>query len=789
MVDWYIYAKDYSGSTSNSAFYHSNGLQTYYKFKEYVDNITTPKKVAYLHWDGNCVEVTESQCVEDYEKKIGQGYTSPKTIIQWIKDNAVKSIKLLYIITDGLIDSNSVDACVDANTDIRYEEVVFYAFNESQELDLSVVAPFLREKCKIYNNNELMDNIDISEDFDYDSINIDNFMHELEKIQSYIRLKFILTNNQALNEIEKLKVLRRRLLDEADVYERRKTANDLSIKDKNVLLAKLKSTKFYEKLTTTGALDLPVQVDKSITTLINYINTTKKSFAFNALKCTRQYEQHKIDEMDVDENITFCPHERIEFPDIILFAKDGIPVILLAELNLIEQIIFQNSDGVPKTNFANFSRLMSCPLFFLLNKQLEESIEYFYTFDVYKQLIATSTRIGPHTRKPFVGGIVLSKEFDAYNDYVLAATYFNSNKIQYNVGLFYYVLYKTCQSKNWMDVNVLCKFKEYVFRRMSETICRLGLTSLPLDPQENVTLTTALWYCVELSSHLFMDDENYFTHERMRMVFPVANYIIEILQYFEYDLDLDLINKRIEIFNNLSTLKRIFPHEERVYYILKQIFAQDPNGFLLAKIEHPENISKLNYLKVNHKKMIKTDDLTSKVDLNEFVCMMYCNIENKNVDLSEDTMRPFFVVGDHSFYVELMKSNEDLKINDLGQIYSEKINKLDFSKILSAYKLYINYVINEKKHPTFNDFTLYVNKKLKYKNTLIRLFKPNVAESLRRTFDNYQKIRDTFPVDYFITKAKDSVTRVLRIKMETPNLFDSDDEIKQFICNEEKKVK
>ncbi|CAG5109369.1 Similar to Early 94 kDa protein (Autographa californica nuclear polyhedrosis virus), partial [Cotesia congregata] len=144
-------------------------------------------------------------------------WTEPGTIIEWIQQNCYinepdTKIKLLYIITDGLIEPISVQKCFELNENMNYEMVAFHAIHENlDKIDLSVAASFFKNHCIVYRNRELYDNVNISKEFDYNKINVDNFEAERENLKSYIKLKFINKSNQdtfALQEINKLKLLR-----------------------------------------------------------------------------------------------------------------------------------------------------------------------------------------------------------------------------------------------------------------------------------------------------------------------------------------------------------------------------------------------------------------------------------------------------------------------------------------------------------------------------------------------------------------------------------------------------
>ncbi|GBP27678.1 Early 94 kDa protein [Eumeta japonica] len=421
------------------------------------------------------------------------------------------------------------------------------------DIDLSVASSFLKNQCIIYRNYELLDETNIAEEYSYDGINVENFDTEKNNLKSYIKLKYInkmKSNTAALEEIDKLKKLRNRLFD--DLFPVQKDKTNLNTRDKNEFLCQFMKTVWYRNLKTPSQ-DIKADIEKSISTLINYIVNDNKSYAFDALKLETKFKDEVTEEPIVDVN--FTDEQKIEFPDIILDDDKGIPVVILTELNLLDKIIFHTSktDEVSPASFSKFNSAMECPLFLINDPDISESIGYFYTLDVYKQLLENTTKTEPRTRRPYHGGLVLvdTDEFDKYNDYILSATYFNFKKVNYNKGLFYYVLWKNCEKKEWMDKNVAEQFKKYTMRRISTTVCKIGLSSLPLDPPENTSLLTALWYCVELSSCIFKDDPQHFMYERLRMHYGVAYCMIEILKYFKYNLDLESIEKRRDLIRHI----------------------------------------------------------------------------------------------------------------------------------------------------------------------------------------------------------------------------------------------
>ncbi|KAJ8709594.1 hypothetical protein PYW08_009598 [Mythimna loreyi] len=792
MVHYYIYAKDFSVSTNGVAHYHDVGLTSLEQFKIDVNEMKSAieneeSEIVYLHWGNRCEEVHETKARRSYYKRLGR-YTNtmPETIIEWVKDTIEPeedTIKLLFIITDGQINKQSVEKCLSLNKNINYDKVVFHAANEDlSRIDLSVTASFFKNQCTIYRNYILLDETDISVEFDYDKITTDNFTAEKENLKSYIKLKFLTstkTNTRCLAEIEKLKSLKNRLNTVT-------TENFPDTMDENTFIREFKNTNWYKSFSN-ASYDLRVDIEKSITTLINYIVNDKKSYSFDTLKFENTFSNKVPEETIVD--INFTTDQEIEFPDIIFADEKGIPVLLCTELKLLEKLVFK-SKGSAK--FSKFKAMMECPLFLIEDPDLNESLGYFYTLSVYKQLLELETKIDPQTRRPFHGGLVLvdTDDFDSYNDYILSATYFNFKKVRYNIGLFYYVLWKICEKKPWMDKNVLAQFKKYALRRVSTTKCKIGLSSLPLEPLVNTSLPTALWYCTEMSTVIFKDDPERFTHERLRMYYDVAHVMAEILINLNYKLDLDTINKRVDLIKHVMILKKFATQKGKALYMAEKIFKK-VNGFLVSEIENSAYVKKLNYLKLKNKEVLRDDVTTEEVNLEEYVHFLY-RTGDSVVNICEKTYRPFFMTDqDESFYNKLYKNANQVVVNNIEDnivLSYEPIKQLEFSKIPSFCNLYLHCVKDIGRFPSLNEFRGYILRMKKFTGDLVTIFPINVCSKIEEVFVSYETvIKGVTPEDFIETSDK-YMQRLDRIKGETKVDFESDSKVKQFIVKEERRV-
>nr|ACE75206.1 conserved hypothetical protein [Glyptapanteles flavicoxis] len=327
MVNYFIYARDCSFSTSGNGYYHTNGLKTLAQFKRDVENIKEEQlvpgeppaesKIVYLHWGDDCWDVDEDETRLGYVNlQCEQMGTEPEWIIRHLQNKYIiddnDKIKLLYIITDGLISNESAKKCSRRNEFMDYETVVLHAFNEDPEkIDLSVAASFFKNRCIIYRNYKLCVSVDISKEFDYDKIDVYNFAAKKDQLKSYITLKFInefQRNADALQEINKLKKLQDRLSDElSDTMDSKKikfTNKDLNF---NLIVP---------------IIVLKVDIEKSISVLINCIVSNAKSYSFNNLmfdiEDDKSVEEEQIDDVD------FTTEQEFEIFDFTLEDCVGI---------------------------------------------------------------------------------------------------------------------------------------------------------------------------------------------------------------------------------------------------------------------------------------------------------------------------------------------------------------------------------------------------------------------------------------------------------------------------------
>ncbi|CAG9560358.1 unnamed protein product [Danaus chrysippus] len=342
MVDYFIYAKDCSDSMNRTEYYYSNNLKTLEQFKYDVERIKEQSvaqeparqfKILYLLWSDVCREVNEDEV--DLKNYISCGVSGlsniyicerrdPGCLIRYLRKNYITCendrIKLLHIVTNGMISRKTIDECIELNKGIDYETLVFHAFEEYPErIDLSVAVPFFKSRCNVYYNNELYDSTDISKEFDYDKINIDNFAVEMQQLKSYIKLKFINKFKQdadVLQEIEKLQNLRTRMQRElSDNTPKCPFFDRMEEKERKILMRTFDMDKYKSYMFM--AYCMRTDVDKYVAVMVDYIKDRSKSCSFDVLKfgskVSESVKENQIydddDDSTDDEGIKLVPIE------------------------------------------------------------------------------------------------------------------------------------------------------------------------------------------------------------------------------------------------------------------------------------------------------------------------------------------------------------------------------------------------------------------------------------------------------------------------------------------------
>ncbi|XP_061729059.1 uncharacterized protein LOC133533983 [Cydia pomonella] len=316
MVNFYIFLKDYSGSAKKDQRYHGDHTKELVKrFKSDIEKIQesakedAESKIIYITWETYCYTVKEEEIYSENSgwKLNGMGGRLEEAIslIQKIFGQPEKNtIKLLYLMTKNKISRVNIATSFAMNEGINYENFVFHAFNDDESpIDLSIASSFLKKRCAIYKNLQLIDDVDISKEFDYDKIKVNNFLIEKDQLQSYIKLKFINKFKHytvVLKELNKLKKLRSRL-----------------------------SVESQQRIGLRG------EIFKVMTALINYVASEENDYSFNALKI----------QVELDGSVNETEEELEEDMEVDPVLEDNSEDrnMIRKKFDLVENLIFQRA--------------------------------------------------------------------------------------------------------------------------------------------------------------------------------------------------------------------------------------------------------------------------------------------------------------------------------------------------------------------------------------------------------------------------------------------------------------
>ena len=416
---------------------------------------------------------------------------------------------------------------------------------------------------------------------------------------------------------------------------------------------------------------------KNIDLILNFIHQPKKNYKIIKLD---KINAKLNDLKDVDEsipNVSSFENVTETFLDPITLDNETKPVILMYEYNLFTNIW-------ETYNYSFFKNICECPLL-LLSKIKVNLIGHVINFSNYK-ILNDTTKLDPMNRIKFIGGIIPYSVSDKYNDYIISKMFFNGKYIKYNKGFMYYILNKIIQSKNWIDENIKKLFDEYSWYRIENYKCDLFFDKYAIN-KYYVPIGLTCYYCAELSTDLYAESE-LFKKEKLREYCSVIKYMIDIAKKSGYEiLNEENIIRRSKVFSLINSLNDKIPI-----------------------------------------------DLIS-LDINDFIVFSY-NIDI-TVSISPLTFRPKYYVDGDIFYKQLVNSITEISYNN-NKIEYNKIDKIEYPKLISLFKLYIDYVSIFHAYPTLDQFIEYVHKKTKMIDKKIRIYPNTILHFIESVFNEYQ---------------------------------------------------
>lgn len=783
----FIYAHDNSGSTSNNDNYFKKA-QTY--LKKFQEAAISNKSVNYLFWNNVCQSVDLETLNRLYTNLSGCGGTDPQTISQWIIDKKLHKKNIhLWLITDGEILESSILKCKMLNFRINFKSVTLVTINRVI-IDNSVSFAFLNSNCIITLCEEISDIVKSpvvfnTSCYDFSQITYENFSEKYAELENYVISKYTIDfhklelsesvklnlEREAMEFVQQLKMKRNQLIAESPkLAVNPSTQINFEITEKSQkIIDKLKTLEFYKDFY--GINKKPEhQFVVKIDALISFVHDKKKkSYSFAELKQSiHQHQYERKNNVDMEEVPDTEYHElstEVNFHDCFSLCESNSPIICFNQCNYIVDFV--------KKNNQFFIQMIEYP-FLLIDKKefLDKKTFVCQTYDSgsFKQYMSFDSNYGTFpvtdilTRADLMGGIIPYEFADSWNDYSISCVFLNGKKVKQSFyDLIYFVLYAKLSKMQHVNRSVVQQLKQYAFYRIKNGKSKLSFSSLPLEPQEVVPIPIALFYCVQLSSIMFGEDQNLFKNEKLRNFCFTSQYIIQILKHFKMDLREEFIKKRSDLFVNLNKMKTMTSHK-RSAFILGSIF-KSKSGFLTNSLEAPENLYKMNYLEesLNAPVKLKSKEVTLN-SIKDKVLFYYIMEAAPEVKICEKTGRPLYMVDGCPFYVNLCKTLKKLEIKDnsIKECSVKTMADIDFKQLLSMSKIYIRYVTDNKKYPLYSGFKEFLLKTKSFNDTngfrKTCLFPENILDSLKKTLEMYEPIKEKMLVADFIALTKESVS-------------------------------
>lgn len=750
-----IYAHDYSLSTLHNKKYfdEANVVLENFELKHKDD-----EKI-YLLWGNTWQIVSKNELDYIYRTMKAEGYdTQPKNIPIYIKKMCdLSKVIDLTIITDGQIYKEAIAKCAAYNFGIKYKSIQAHSIGAN--LDISVFAPFAPNTKITLNIDGESKTFDTFTDFEYDTITLDNLNEKSEELTSYIKLKFVAsnkdlfkaidesTNDNTLKEKYKKDVLRvqqkvvqdlkdteRRLLKEARNLDKDIQKLDLTSKNGKVLIDILK-----KELSKTENL-LIKKIHNVFSGLISYIQNDDKDLDLKKQIKFEARKENGIDEEENDkpeiynlENVQEC-----ESIDLITLENIRIPSISLNKSDYLENIM--------KDNYQFFQTILMCPLF-IKKVDLGAILEV----DTFIKLWENG-KIGPY-REEMIGSIIPHKQYDEYNDISIShAMLFGKRAPKQFYSLIYFVIFKIMEQNDRFK-ELLPQMEKYALYRIETGTGYLELRNTPLDSNKIVPLGVACYYCVELSSLMYADDKDKYTKEGLRAYFNISEYLIEIVKKLGYDLNEDFIKKRAFICKYGNILSKM-DHKNALLYVCDYFFERTENGFLTSKLKKNVNFDMITAF-LRKRDMVPLNYKNINLEtLNKYLILSYHFVEKEEILLCEKTFRPFYIIDGDTYVVKLIDCLYEVLIEKNEIVIKKFTGNLDYSKLLSLKKMYINYVIGKNKYPTLEEFRKHILDEKNMYGDCVRLFPENVEKDINSTWMSYQQFKNVNMVDFISTGIK-----------------------------------
>jgi len=494
------FAIDYSGSTWNDSFYHSNVrfiLEA--KFKE-GDEI--------IIWDHSSKYISYADYMIINNRKDGNGGTYPRCIFDSIfKKYEDVHYSEFILISDGEISNHGVEE-LDKEIQLhlnKFHSDYYEIYLLGNSANLSVACPFTRFSAsktivkKPYEEDHVISisDEDLNTIKEIDNINTEEeFNLKFDALERAFIARFLGTDGD--QELRKSVLLMHKRIN-ANNSKKKENSNgridQLVMEDKNYDAAQ------EEVITCFGSV-LGGDFQSRINLLIRMCDGgLKQLFDVNKLQTFRQFtandteinEVQDIQNLDIETSV-----ENSEWQCPISYDNEVDPMILITADTLNFQPVLIGFDKLTT------DRIINCPLNALYIDEFVEKFKSFIDHSIslknYRESLVTSYPIekSPFTRKRIIGAIPLGEN----DEHVNAANWslmkiITGGKDLGDKNLWFFVLYRMIQKGLLPYLNDIEPFiKAQVMYRFSQYKTSISLSGLSNLPQTRVFYPTAAWTCL-----------------------------------------------------------------------------------------------------------------------------------------------------------------------------------------------------------------------------------------------------------------------------------------------------
>ncbi|ORX42705.1 hypothetical protein BCR36DRAFT_415963 [Piromyces finnis] len=799
------FAIDYSGSTGNDTFYHSNVLSILKaKFNE-GDEI--------IIWDTESKFVTWDEYMEINSTKDGNGGTDPKCLFNSVFSKHQKATYSEFIlISDGMVCNHEVDLLdetIKRHADdfkCNYTEVYLLGNNAN----LSIACPFTRFNASktIVKNLNSEDQIIAVSDEDLktiDQIDSINTMEEFDLKYPSLEKAFIARylGTDGDKELRRSVLLMQKRINSNNAKKeenKNERIDTLVMQDKNYEEAKTEVIKCFTSV-------LSSDFQSKINSLIRMSDGgLKQVFNINKLQTFRAFTANTTEVTEVEDiqnlNIeSSVGTSQWECPISIDYETD--PMILITVDNNEEQRPVLFGFDKKMTEY-----MLNCPLNALYVDEFvtkfKAYIDHSISLKNYRASLQSSNPIvkSPFTRRTIIGAIPLGEN----DEHVKSANWslmkiITGGKHLGDIHLWFFVLYrliKTNQIPYLKDIEPFIEAQvKYRFSHFTTSISLSGLSNLP---QARVFYPTAAWTCLispflipKIPSNLNLLYTHLSHYKDLLQI--LALYAIELpneFQPFVHRLEIlaHLLSyfkknpKLLDVYKNGLQNATLFINVDenspmssggvcgdlfipidgeikdenrmRCVQSLSTVcynavqdgrISLDELAWLIDFVDVQKSLTDINIMPLIQGKPSGSDNATSAI--HDFWKEWDANIDKFNVKISENTCRPYYYVKEGVTWLE-----------ELSTI-------LDTTRpILSLDKHFGNFVDTYGRYPSRNEYILYLYRKICLGSKTSTTLPRNILKFTDQVFARFNPIMNKYTLETFIRIFQDNASINTRINNE-----------------------